>query len=560
MGQDKRRICEREGKGIMEIIDYLTRKGLIIRQSGKEYLTDCPYCKKEKHLSVNNEKGVWRCLVCAEAGNIWKLRKFYGDINIQQIIKPPQKEYKLPARNKDQIYQKALMENKQALNYLQTERGFLLETIKRFRLGYNEGIAIPYYQDSVLRNFKVRKIDGKDYLREKDCKSTLYNIDNLNKSEPVIIVEGEFDCIAATQMGYENVISVPNGAGAFDNEWIDILENVGEVYLVFDNDEIGEKGAHLFAKKIGVTRCKRVLLPFKDFNECLMAGYTKQELDKYFQEAKEYKPKGIVHVSEVLANIEELWKQGDKLKGVQIKEWKQFNEVLGGIRMREVTALTGETASGKTAFSLYLIYKLLLQNRKCLIISSEITKEDILSRLFSVICQKSFYLLQRDEIYKGMKFFGGKDLFFVDTEGKINIKEIREYLEYAHLRYDVEFVLLDHLHFFLPPGSDRQVADIEEFMRGVVRSALKLHIHIWLIVHPHKLRNDTGKVQLNDLKGGSCIKQDAFNVGCLWRDREKEKDSIYKVWLDFQKVRSPAGLGGNIELEFNPVSQIYTEV
>lgn len=544
------------------IVDYLTKKGLTLKRSGKEYLTDCPYCHKEQHLSINNEKEVWRCLngACSEAGNIWKLKKFYGDINIQQLVKPSEKEYKLPGRGKDELYQKALMSNKKALDYLQTERGLLLETIKRFKLGYNNGIAIPYYQDGILRNFKIRKIDKKEYFREEGgCKSTLYNIDSIEKDKPVVITEGEFDCMAAAQMGYENIISPPNGSGAFDNEWIDALENVGEISLVFDSDEAGEKGAHLFAQKLGLLRCKRVILPFKDFNECLMAGYTKQELDKYFVEAKDYKPKGIIHVSEVLANIEDLWRQGDRLKGEQIADWRKFNNVLGGIRMREVTTLTGETASGKSALAIYLVYKLLLQDKACLIISSELSKEDILGRLFAINRQKSFFKLGREDIAEAITFFMKTNLFFVDTEGKVSIKEIEEYLEYAHLRYDVQFVMMDHLHFFLPPGSDRQVADIEEFMQGLVRNALRLKIHIWLIAHPQKLKNETGRVSLNDLKGGSAIKQDSFNVGCLWRDRSKEKEGVHKVFLDFQKVRSPAGLGGSVELKFDPVTQSYEE-
>ena len=44
-------------------------------------------------------------------------------------------------------------------------------------------------------------------------------------SRRVILTEGEFDAIAFDQMGFPNVVSVPNGAEAFSDEWIDDLEH-----------------------------------------------------------------------------------------------------------------------------------------------------------------------------------------------------------------------------------------------------------------------------------------------------------------------------------------------
>lgn len=543
-----------------DIIEYLKTKGCQFKQQGGEYLTDCPFCGKPQKLSVNPEKGVWRCWVCNEVGNIWKLKKFYGDINIREFI-PKKIKYKHPAKTTDQKYHKALLENKKALDYLMNERGFTIETIKKFKLGRdNQNIAIPYYQKGILVNFKFRGIDKKGYYREEGCQSTLYNIDNLDVSKPVILTEGEFDCISAVQLGFENVLSVPTGAGAFDNKWIDVFENVGEISIVYDNDEAGENGAKKIAEKLGIARCKRVKLPFEDFNDCLMAGQKKEDLDKFFEQAEEYKLAGIIHVSEVLDEIENLWEKGETLKGEPLTDWKNFTFALGGMREGEITTLSGETASGKSTFAMNLIYQLLEQKQSCIIFSNEMSNRALLSKLFAMHQKKAFHNLNKKEILESMQFFGEKSLFFAEATKDLHIEKISEYLIYASNRFDVRFVLLDHLHFFLPDGIDRRVYEVEQFMRGIVDVAKKTKVNVLLVAHPHKLKNEAGYVQMNDLKGSSAIKQDSDNIIMLWRNRKKEEDKqVYEVFADIQKVRDDSAIGGKIRFLFNPTSQKYTE-
>ena len=59
----------------------------------------------------------------------------------------------------------------------------------------------------------------------------------------MIVTEGEFDAIAFDQMGFPNAVSVPNGAEAFSDEWIDDLEPFEQIFLSYDMDEAGPKGA-----------------------------------------------------------------------------------------------------------------------------------------------------------------------------------------------------------------------------------------------------------------------------------------------------------------------------
>ena len=130
-------------------------------------------------------------------------------------------------------------------------------------------------------------------------------------------------------------------------------------------------------------------------------------------------------------------------------------------------------------------------------------------------------------------------------------------MSYASRKYDVKYVLLDHLHFFINRQSENETRDISEFMFNIVALGRKLNVNIWLVAHPAKLDNQKGKVCMNDIKGSSSIKQDAHNVITIRRDKEKEKEGDNEVIIDFEKVRHISGKGGKKRYIFNPVTLKY---
>jgi DNA primase len=71
----------------------------------------------------------------------------------------------------------------------------------------------------------------------------LYGWENL-KGNPsqIIICEGEFDRLVLETKGFEAVTST-GGARSFKKEWAKAFESIPEVYICFDNDEAGRKGA-----------------------------------------------------------------------------------------------------------------------------------------------------------------------------------------------------------------------------------------------------------------------------------------------------------------------------
>lgn len=189
------------------------------------------------------------------------------------------------------------MENPAALTYLTDQRAFTIETIKKYKLGFKDGaIATPYFKDGIPLNIKYRPIkeSKQKYFREEGYPSILFNLDNAQKYQgSIIVTEGEFDSIAFDQMGFQNVVSVPNGSETFADEWIDDLEKFNEIYISYDMDEPGRKGAEKIANRIGRYRCINVILPLKDANDCLKAGFTNQEMAEFLAKAKPFESKLI---------------------------------------------------------------------------------------------------------------------------------------------------------------------------------------------------------------------------------------------------------------------------
>lgn len=94
----------------------------------------------------------------------------------------------------------------------------------------------------------------------KTCSGTsarLFNADVCWDSDEVYITEGEFDALVLGQNGFR-AVGVP-GAEAWQQNWDDYLTNMKRVWLLYDRDAAGEKGARKLTERIG-SKVRRVHL------------------------------------------------------------------------------------------------------------------------------------------------------------------------------------------------------------------------------------------------------------------------------------------------------------
>ena len=153
------------------------------------------------------------------------------------------------------------------------------------------GFKLHYYKDD-----KCQKINSKS------CE-TFPMPGNIDKTKPVILVEGELKAIACVAAGVENVFSTGGTGGLKDEQIKTHLLDVPEIIICFDNDDGGRKASGLdpTVKKhipqrlidagyLGRIRVAEIPSDYPDWDpqDLILTGKL-DVLAKILQEAKEYK-------------------------------------------------------------------------------------------------------------------------------------------------------------------------------------------------------------------------------------------------------------------------------
>src|SRR6266436_1077849 len=145
-------------------------------------------------------------------------------------------------------------------------RGIPDLVIRRRFLGWNGSrITIPVFNRKGICTFFRLPKDPDDQSRRPKMLSSrgshvdLYGWEVLRlRPKRVIICEGEFDRLVLEANGFDAVTST-GGAGTFKEEWAEVFKEIPEVYLCFDRDEPGQRGALRVARMIA--HAKIVELP-----------------------------------------------------------------------------------------------------------------------------------------------------------------------------------------------------------------------------------------------------------------------------------------------------------
>jgi len=249
------------------IKEYLTRKGIAFRESGKEIITHCVFngCDKdsrsgEAHLYFDAETGQYECKKCGENGNLVTLAKHFGD-GINEIALTlrnspnPRKSTKFDTGLVEICHLALPVNIRQYLN----ARGVSDAVIDAHKLGwgkfYNKNwITIPVKDIyGAFQFFKLRRdpnAGDEKITYPKGIEAQIYGWDLLPKTtERLMICEGELDRLALLSKGIDAITST-HGAMTFKQEWCEKVGKGRKLYICYDNDEAGRKGAERVAKMV----------------------------------------------------------------------------------------------------------------------------------------------------------------------------------------------------------------------------------------------------------------------------------------------------------------------
>ena len=239
------------------IKEYLIEKDITFRESGAELITKCLFndCDRdskgtEAHLYFSTETGQYDCKKCGEKGNLFTLAKHLGD-----TVSKPRAANPFDAELVEKCHT-ALPEH--IRKYLNA-RGVSDAVIDEYKLGYGQfyrkqWITIPIkdiYGNYAFFKLRQDPAYGNDKITyPKGIEAQLYDWENLTKSNvPLVICEGELDrLLLVSQM--ISAVSSTHGAMTFKDEWAEKVGKGRKIYVCFDNDEAGRKGAERVAKMV----------------------------------------------------------------------------------------------------------------------------------------------------------------------------------------------------------------------------------------------------------------------------------------------------------------------
>jgi twinkle protein len=452
-----------------------------------------------------------------------------------------------------------------------SDRGISIPVAQQMGVASENGeIAFPYVFNGEIVRVKYRNMQDKKKMRfnsmkegdKANFKMPFWNQRIWPTSDYLIITEGEFDAIAIAQLGACQVVSLPNGAASvtttFKNHY-DYLQTFTEIYIAFDMDEAGEKAVNEAKKLISPKKFRRIMFPAKDANDWVKdnAGVEKADLDDLMRNAARIYVDEIVHFRDL---PETFYHARDK--GIPTG-WKDLDNLIGGIRPKEMTVISADTGAGKTTFSVNLLCNLIKKHPSGFWINSwEMDYEVIIRKVASIVLGSKFKTQAfTTEQIKAFKAWMQKHNAMINPKrSKADIPTLHKQVEMASKVYGVKYVLLDHLDYISATSKEKEGHEkIKDAIVGIHDMALEFDVHIILIAHPKQLEDGSGKMHMGQLKGSAAIKQYADNILLLQNMAQVDlasPDNRMKVLIPKNRF---FGTKGEVTLRYMPESDSYID-
>jgi twinkle protein len=528
----------------MNALAYIQTKGFEHKRQGREIvLKTCPYCGDEKsHFYMNPDEGAFFCHKCNESGNLITLKKHFGDFDrqegnrmqstsrwpqegIQKAFPDQGKAYPLPDEKKALEAHHRLLNDPEALAYVTETRRISMDALKHFRLGLQsdrEGsrwLTIPQYEGGKLMNVKSRSLPPleRTFRRVKDCRSILFNGDILQENpEEVFITEGELDAITLHDRGFKNVMSGSTGAGSFEPCWIDQLAKVKKVFLCYDQDEAGQKGARELARRLGYDRCFNVTLPVKDANEFFTSGHNVTDFQSLVNQARRFDVAGIMGFYEAIEKFKAESEQGKEEAGLETG-WPSVDRIIKtGFMPGELVVLSAPPKIGKSTFALQVVTHSAMQGTPSLFFCLEMRPRKVVQKVIQSHFRRENLL--PEDIERAGTHFIDVPLYLGFSFQKPSLDAIMETLKAAIRRYGLKVVCFDHLHFLCRSISN-QVQEVGLAVQAFKFLAEEMEVSVILIAQPRKIQADS-IMSAMDLKDSSSIFSDCDHLIILHRQRK----------------------------------------
>lgn len=544
-------IAERLAAQASEVAAYLLPNG---RKHGPEWQVGSVAGEAGKSLSVRltgAKRGVWKDFATGEGGDLIDLFMATRGVSVAEAIREA-KQYlgitdDMPARP-ERVYARPSVQAKRPGANVRAwlrARGLTDETIKAFKVGADAAdstVLLPYLRDGETVNVKHRSINDKRKMwQAKDAEPCLFGWHLVDpKARVVAITEGEFDAMALVQLGIA-ALSVNQGAG--NHQWIESdwerLERFSTIYLCFDADDAGRKGAREVANRLGLDRCRVVTFgASKDANDFLLTQPTEQQVGECFAKAGTFDPDELMgagsFVDELIAEFypPETGYVAPALRLGRDHEWFRF-------RPSEVTTWTGHNGHGKSQTLGQVQLGLMEQGEKFCVFSGEMPPAKLLGRLARQACGMSSPSIS---YLKACAAWLDAGMWIFNVIGQADSVRLLEVFAYAARRYGITHFVIDSLMMLedVPEDGKGALEAQRRFMNRIATFAKQYRVHVHLVAHPRKADNERDAPGKQDVAGSGKLTNMADNHFSVWaklRDAGEEPDDTPDGFLELNKQR-----------------------
>ena len=234
---------------------------------------------------------------------------------------------------------------------------------------------------------------------------------------------------------------------------------------------------------------------------------------------------------------------------------------LSGLQPSDLILVAARPSMGKTAFVLNIAqYVAFKKDRATVIFSLEMSKEQLVNRLFSLESQVDAQALRTgnmkdsdwEKLIEGAGIIGKSKLIIDDTPG-ISVSELRSKCRKYKLEHGLDLIIIDYLQLMTGSVGKRsesrqqEISEISRSLKGLARELNVPVIALSQLSRAVESRPDK-RPMLSDLRESGAIEQDADVVMFIYRDEYYDKDSEYKKQAEIIIAKQRNGPVGTVHL------------
>ena len=490
-------------------------------------------------LDVFMYKGATYAEACKKLFELAEMPYSFGELGVK-TKRHYRYPHEVPCTDKSKVYayfeqRKISRETLDALDVRQDSEGNAVFNY----YDTNDVLTMVKYKPS----HKVQHGQAKCWCQQNsDTAPLLFNMNRINVNSPLLICEGEPDCLSAIEAGFKNAVSVPLGSSNLhwideNLEWLDQFESI---IICADNDDAGVKMQKECVPRLGSWRTKVVDIPAipigntgrvtKDLNEILyVCG--KDKVLELILDAKDSPVPSVADLSDVEPT------EYEDVDGVTTG-LKAIDDELMRLFFGTLTIVSGQPGSGKSSLLTQLACNSLDNDIGTWLFSGELpngVEKSWFNYIFAGPRNITDAISRRGNPYKKIstttlaeinKTYKGRWHIYRDDYDNVLDKLIASMTDTVR-KYGARCLILDNFMCINTETSEEELRSQTDTIKKLIEFAKKYQVAVILVCHPRKMDAGTN-VGIYDIAGTSNIVNLAHRTIGLRRVTDAERENAAK--------------------------------